>query len=832
LIAQPSRTALFVAALLAAFGGVLAWPRPTGGAVPHAVCLVDVSASVRRTRPDWSAWVGERLEAFARTADARGARTWVVAVADGERQLVARGPADALLERLTAGAPLDPVPNALAEGLGSDLASALVAVEPWLSDGRGGRLVWLGDGRVGDDPAAAAEVLERLARRGVAVELVEPPPPTRVDARVERLEAPRQVESGAPIEVRVELALAGSRARATDARLVVELVDPTDGAVASAVDASAAFADGRPERLALDLPAPDDGLWIVRATVRTPNDASAENDALERTLRVGGARTGLIVARERDLAAARDLEQRLDEAGIAGFAWIAAEVGELARFTDAADLVVALEIPPPDLPVEVLEPYLVAGGGLLTLGGPSQHVARDRGPGVDLLPLVCTPPSVEPRDVVLLLDGSGSMQGEPFAAVRSAARDLLLSTPPGDGLSVTVFTEGLHTSALTVRADDEYDPRTIERAERQLARLEAPGGETSIVRSLEQWLRERRASVDADEPPRRAVVVLLTDGREDQDTPNTAARVERLREGFAAANCTLYSVAIGNGVDRAFLAALVPADERRLEPAESELRRAVADAASSDRLLPGPFAVASTVYGTELGLPQHPDRWARASRAVARPGASVLMVEVDGRPLVALWSVGAGRVATCAGAPAWIGDLARYPARFGGLFRHLARRAEDDGSRLVRDDAGLLLTAPAAAERTRLDGRLVLFDGRDARVALEAGPDGFRAPAAGLAALEASALGGWLEVEGLGRWPVPARPPRELRGGGDRLVPPAAAGETAVDAATDSAAGRERAGHPAAAWVLGLAGLVAAAAALPRRRATARSVKAGAAGLR
>ncbi|QDU85213.1 VWA domain containing CoxE-like protein [Planctomycetes bacterium Pla163] len=802
------------AALLAAFGAFLAWPRPTAADEPRDVCLIDVSASVRRTRPQWSAWVGAEVEAFARAAERRGAGTWVVAFADGGSEVRSRRTGRELLDDLLGGAPLDAVPPGRS-ALATDTAATLRAIEPWITGGRGGRLVWLSDGEVGDDPQGAAETLARLARRGIRVELVEPPPPTRADVRLARLELPSTIEEGAPLAVRLEVARTGPLAtddESTAARVRVDLMDPSTGvsvatwSVPFTPDATGA-ADV--QRHLAEFAPPPPGLWVVRARIELAGDAAPENDVLERTLRVGGVLVGGVIARPAGLDRARALATSL-EANVPGTRFETLLTSELAGLVGQLDLVVAVDVPPADLPLDTLDPWVRAGGGLLTIGGPTQHVARDRGPGIDLLPLVCVPPGDEPRDVVLLLDGSGSMEGEPFAAVQSASRDLFLSTPPGDGLEVTVFTDGLIAGSLEVRAGDAFDDRVLAAAESWLSNLRAPGGETSIVRSLEQWARERIAKIDAAQP-RRAVVVLLTDGREDIDTPNVGRRVEAIRAELARVRCTLYSVAIGNEVDREFLAALVPAPERRLEPAASDLRRAVADAAALERLLQGPLRARRTDAGAELGLPPVMGEWERASRAVARDAAQVLLVDGDDHPLCAQWSVGLGRVVSLAGEVDWIPDLRFRSQTYGGILRHLARRAPQDGPRLVRDDRGLLLTG-ADVDQPTLVGQLRTV-GRDKALAvrLESGPDGYRAAIADLRVLEASADGGWLEVEGLGRWPVPARPPRELRGPGQRLV---LAG-LPVAGAEAAGAGQERSGHPAAPYVLGLAGLLALLASLP-----------------
>jgi hypothetical protein len=300
-----------------------------------------------------------------------------------------------------------------------------------------------------------------------------------------------------------------------------------------------------------------------------------------------------------------------------------------------------------------------------------------------------------------------------------------------------------------------------------------------------------------------------------------AARRDALRSELERQDAALYTVAIGARIDREFLEALVPAPARRLEPAPADLRRAVADAAAAERVLKGPLRVRTPPAGRDVGLPAVPTPWHSASRATLREGATAVCLGPNDEPLGALWSVAGGRVAAFAGGTDWIPDLLERPQRFAGLLRHLGANREQTGVRLVRDDDGLLLVG-LSAPAERLVG-LLTVDGRPPRsVPFDAEPTGWRAPAQALLELERSALGGFLEIEGHGRWPVPARAPRELRGS-PRLAFPTEVGTPAP---------AERRGHPASPWVLALAGALACVGALPLPGARRRDVKAMARALR
>ncbi|MEZ5978549.1 MAG: hypothetical protein R3F34_10055 [Planctomycetota bacterium] len=488
------RTPLVAAAVLALFGAWLALPRPVAADERRELCLVDVSASVRRTRPDWAAWVGARIEEFARDAAARGAHTWVVAVANGQRQLAPREDARALLGRVRSGQLVDVAPAGLDPFEYARRRGARRGRE-WLVGGRGGRVLWLGDGDVQDDPVAASERLARLAGLGVGCDLVEPPPPSRPDVRISRLDAPSTIDAGAPLAVRVEVESVVPADAV--AELTVEVVERVRATWSSTRAAPRSTSRGGRTRTLTTFDALGTGVWIVRARVSARSDGVPENDVEESVCRVGGGLAGEVVARDVDLGTAVRLARAL-ELALPGTGFSAATVDGAARLLPHCDVVVTLDVAPSELPVGLLEPFVRAGGGLLVLGEVSQHVRSSRGVGVDLLPLVCAPPGIESRDVVLLLDGSGSMEGEPFDAVRVAARDILLATPPGDGFQVEVFTDGLVAASPDIRADEEVDLRAQRNVENWLAQLEAPGGKTSIVRTLEQWCRRRRAQLERD----------------------------------------------------------------------------------------------------------------------------------------------------------------------------------------------------------------------------------------------------------------------------------------------------------------------------------------------
>jgi Ca-activated chloride channel family protein len=110
-----------------------------------------------------------------------------------------------------------------------------------------------------------------------------------------------------------------------------------------------------------------------------------------------------------------------------------------------------------------------------------------------------------PRDVTLVLDVSGSMNGPKMEQARAAGRQLLHTLRPADRFRLIDFSSDVHSFR------DEYTDASAENlraAERYLDALEAQGS-TNISGALRQALGAERGR-DAGE--RLAVVLFITDG--------------------------------------------------------------------------------------------------------------------------------------------------------------------------------------------------------------------------------------------------------------------------------------------------------------------------------
>ncbi|MAF66663.1 MAG: hypothetical protein CMJ84_13515 [Planctomycetes bacterium] len=699
-----------------ALGAALSFPRAVseGRARPALrALLIDASASATRCRSTWSSWARRILSREARAALDAGEHLAVVLYGADTRELFPPGPPERILDRLAGrdGAPLSLLLEGRAD-TASELARALGLVEDELgaSDRAPSHLRLVGEATwTGRDPAGA---LARLARAGVTIERLAPPAPDLPDLAVGELTVPSAPAVGEPLAISVDLALAPGAGgvaaffETCSPRLEVR-IESAAGASTRLLPLAAPLHPRFGSRgyltwpLRLDLGPVAGGRTLVRVKVRVEGpgalragDPVEENDTLACVVTAGERRLAVAVASEE---AAPDLAAWLDHlAGPADLQWLVRRPEQLAGLAGHLDLLLTLDLPLARLPATFVERFVASGGGWLHCAGWTWLEAAGTGVGsssesggaassaraaeaadrlASMLPLRPAVPDAPERSVVFLIDGSGSMAGEPFERVKGALAELAGAAAGGDEMQLCLFTGALHDPVPLV-------------GRRALARLLAttvPGGPTAILYSLEQLARRRSGAALP------GVVILLSDGR-DSSAFDIEERAAALRVSLAASRTRLAVVAVGENADRDLLGALLPAGvepisagdlgelteifhlevnrERVLEG--PGLRVVPADPASLASLPPAASALEAMAVSPVSGWPT----FHRAVRAEARGGAGVLWKSAEGDPLLAVQRVGAGLVAAWASAPLadWSPEWGAATALTAPLLRALARR--------------------------------------------------------------------------------------------------------------------------------------------------------------
>ncbi|MFO0931164.1 MAG: VIT and VWA domain-containing protein [Planctomycetota bacterium] len=200
---------------------------------------------------------------------------------------------------------------------------------------------------------------------------------------------------------------------------------------------------------------------------------------------------------------------------------------------------------------------------------------------------VLTPPPLEraapvPKDVIFVLDISGSMSGAKIAMARRAVAAGLDALGAADAFALVTFASGVERFAPALH---EASPATRRAARRWLEATKASGG-TDLEGGLMAGLRYAR-------PGRLAIVVLVTDGRPSVGSMTAKAVLERA-QGLGGGRARVYTFGVGDDVDVALL--------DRIAEETGGAREYVADGADLERATGRFYAKTSHPVLTDVAI--------------------------------------------------------------------------------------------------------------------------------------------------------------------------------------------------------------------------------------
>lgn len=654
------------------------------------VCILDASASERRTRPDWSSWVRRELRTLAVRADEAGADLAVVRFADDVEVIGEPEPARRWIDRLDGRGGEAWVPVPTGAGLDSDLARALTLARAVCEETpRAGLAVdLLSSGlHAGENPSAG---WADLAGLGARLTHHEPPVPTWPDLAIERAELPAMLEPDAPAAVRLSLAFEPGTLTPDEASVLVrtrqggreELYFETLELPREATRWQHSILLTKLAYGALDVVVE---ARLVHGGERV--DPVVENDLARATSFVEGERSLGLIREAKDAESAARWLLSTGESGFPGITIVPLEPRDLPHELANLDAIATFDVEPRELPYELLRPFVENGGGWLSTSG--SRALRPAPDGEDWSDLACLErvrPEHDERDVILLVDGSGSMAGEPFEMVKAAGVSLAEAALAGDAVDLRFFSTVLESPIRIKERGEQSDVGA--RAARRLLSARVPSNSTYIAECLQALMRER------EHADRSALVLLLTDGEDHGGDPNVALVKEAFVRASAATDTRLVAIAVGENPRWGYLQGFLPEGEDVLfgntleelnaifeREIEDERRRRTVPPVPVIQIEPGEFGVDAKSLAPLDSL------W----RTEPVPGATVVWRTDDGDPVLALKRVKSGRVVQLSThlregwAGAWLdrAGLAE-PAAFAPFLRWLVRRPRSSAVPSVR----------------------------------------------------------------------------------------------------------------------------------------------------
>jgi len=489
------------------------------------------------------------------------------------------------------------------------------------------RMVIATDGRDADDDVLVA--VRDALNTGVRVDVLPIGDAPPIDAlALSSVEAPRLVRAGETLEIEVGLSVGRSTTAALTARI--------DGEEAATSEAQLAPGDGR---ASISVPFPEEeGIHRLEIEASAPGDIVRENDRITTLVRVL-SRPRVLHLHDEDSApplvsVLEDAEMEVESRAVGD---APTSLAELDRY----GLVVIDEVDPEGLSeaqqIAVRRFVEELGGGLVTITG-GHPVKRSPETFREIEPIRPAPAIPEPRplELVLVVDRSGSMQGQKLAMARTASIAAVDALREDALAGVVAFSGGADRVMAPVPVAEDAEREALRGF---ISRINAGGG-TNIAAAL-----GAAGAIMSNDPRYIHHVILLSDGESDAGPAIAQA------QGLAARGISISAITLG---PRSALMAEIarvgrgryhvtnnPGSLPALFVREAQFRQPPAH--RTGRITPRVVMPHRSLEGIDFSayapLSGH-------ALAAEKPEASILLESERGEPLLVHWHRGVGQVAS------------------------------------------------------------------------------------------------------------------------------------------------------------------------------------------
>ncbi|QDV72301.1 VWA domain-containing protein [Botrimarina mediterranea] len=437
----------------------------------------------------------------------------------------------------------------------TDVADAVRVADRILPRDAARRVVLVSDGN--ENLGAAAREAAAAAEGGLSIDVIAAPVDSSADIAVESVYAPTVASRDQPFDVRVVLANRSPSSQAAGKLRVVRRAGATEEVIS---ESPVTLPPGK--RVFTIRQEPDSADFYTYEARFVPNnpraDAHARNNVAAGFVDVRGPGRVLLIEDHSHQGEFDRLVEGLRREGLevivepsnATFASLA----ELQRFDtvllanlprtsdDAGSLFATLTDPQVEMLVRNTEQMgcglvMIGGGRALGAGGWAD-TALEKAMPVDfrIKNLKVMPTGA----LALVIDKSGSMDGEKMVLARAAAHEAIRVLGPRDYVSIVAFDDGVSSVVPIARVGDGQQAR------RRVQQLAASGG-TNLLPGMEAARRELRKATDAS----ARHMIVLTDGQTPPEgIEQLAARLKRDDK------TTVTAVAVGPDADGRLLDAI------------------------------------------------------------------------------------------------------------------------------------------------------------------------------------------------------------------------------------------------------------------------------------